>query len=158
MNKEQQKALKNLVRLNLDAREGYKTAAENSNDSLLNTFFDECSLERQTYAEKLANAANIDIKDVSTDLQADLHRFWMDVKTSSQKFNAKAVLKECERGEKHAIKEYDKVLNEIDLPGELRSDLENQRRDIESKFEHILDLEDNYDDTDDNKNRETPVP
>ncbi|GAA0893796.1 PA2169 family four-helix-bundle protein [Fulvivirga kasyanovii] len=158
MNKDLEKNIKKLVKINLDAHEGYKTAADNVNDNLLNTFLSQCAKDRKSYALSLAREINIEPDEISTHFKADLHRVWMDLRTSPQKFNAKTVLKECERGEKHAVEAYDDVVKENKYPASLEKQIRLQRDEINNKFDRIREMEKEYDLKDDMRNQQTSVP
>lgn len=158
MEKNLEKNIKKLVRVNLDAHEGYKTAADNTNDSLLNTFLNQCAKDRKAYALDLAKAINLAPEKTGTDFMADLHRVWIDLKTSSQKFNAKAVLNECERGEKHALDAYNDAAEDNGYPASVEKLIKIQQEDINSKYERVRKLKKEYDLKDDSRNQQTPVP
>lgn len=159
MEKQHKKAIKKLIQVNLDAYAGYKDAAELSDDSLLKTFFNKCALDRKSYAENLARGLEkSEVDDIGTDLKADLHRMWIDLKTASQEFNSKTLLSECGRGEKHAIAVYEEVLQNEEYPPETKSAILFQKNDIISKYDQIKKLKDDFEDNDNLLNRQTPVP
>jgi uncharacterized protein (TIGR02284 family) len=144
-----------LMRVNLDAFEGYRTASENTNDSRITTFFEEAALQRKEFAQHWAS--HLENPKYGTDIRADLHRVWMNLKTMRQKYNSSAVIAECERGEKHALKEYEKV-QEYLLPDEVLQQIERQKRDIQKNLEQLNAMKEDYDDKDFNRNNDTPVP
>lgn len=159
MKEELQKDIVKLIRLNMDAYEGYKSAAENTNDSLLNTFFNKCALDRKSYAESLGKEINFnDLNKLDTDLKADFHRVWLDIKTADKKIDSKAVLEECARGEKYAIDTYNTVIENAQYPPALQSSIVFQKNDIVSKYDQVQKLKNEFKDNDDQLNRQTPVP
>ncbi|UII31021.1 PA2169 family four-helix-bundle protein [Fulvivirga ulvae] len=158
MERNTEQNIKKLVRVNLDAFEGYKTAADNVNDSLLNTFLNQCSNDRKNYATALAEEINITPEEISTHFKADLHRVWIDLKTSPQRFSAKTVLRECKRGEKYTIETYDDIIAGGSYPPTLEEQIKYQRSEIISKYNRIIEMEKEYDQKDDKRNKQTSVP
>ncbi|MBL3658355.1 PA2169 family four-helix-bundle protein [Fulvivirga sediminis] len=148
--------IQTLIKINVEANEGYRTAASCVNDGLLSTFLNNNAIKRKEFAAKLMEKAKL--KEVKSGLSSDLHKVWMEIKSAPKKFNGKAVLEECEKGEKHALKEYDKVLSGKDFPKDLADILEIQKREIKSNLEEISSLKKEQKEEDANRNRETPVP
>jgi uncharacterized protein (TIGR02284 family) len=144
-----------LMKVNLDAFEGYRTAAENTNDSRITTFFEQAALQRKEFAKYWA--ANLDNPSYKTDLKADFHRVWMNIKTGRNKYNASAILNECKRGEEHALDQYQQ-LREVDLPKDVQEVLDKQKRDIEAALQQIHNMKKDYEEKDHDRNNDTPVP
>ncbi|UII26279.1 PA2169 family four-helix-bundle protein [Fulvivirga maritima] len=152
---EENKNLKKLIQVNVEANEGYRTAASHANDGLLSTFLNNKALKRKQFAEALMKESKIE--DVKSGLSSDLHKVWMDIKSAPKKFNGNIILDECEKGEKHALNEYEKVLSGKDFPQELADILNTQKREIEGDLNEIRSYKKEQQKVDDEKNRATPV-
>lgn len=142
------------MKVNLDAFEGYRTATENTTDSRITTFFEQTALQRKEFAKYWA--AHLDNPSYKTDFKADLHRVWMNIKTGRQKYNASAILEECQRGEEYALEEYEKI-REYNLPEEIKETLDQQKRDVEMALSQIHDMKADYEEKDHDRNNDTPV-
>ena len=140
-----------LMKVNLDAFEGFRTASDNSNDKRLTTVFDQTALERKKFARYWAS--RLDDPSYKTDLKADLHRFWMDLKTGSMKFQATRILKECKKGEKHALKTYEE-LEKSDLGSEELEELNQQKRQIAAMLDQLDDLLNTFEKRDTDRNQD----
>ncbi len=143
-----------LMQVNLDAYEGYKTAADNANDNRITTFFSESALQRKEFAKYWAS--HLDDPSYKTDLKADLHRVWIDLKAARNKFDATSILRECQRGEKYALKKYKKVEDQH-LDNESADRLANQKREIEAKLDQIRIMIEEFEYRDFDRNNDTPV-
>jgi len=73
-----------------------------------------------------------------------LHRGWVAVRTALTKYDDKAVLEECERGEDTALSRYRKALKNENLPGDLRQLIERQQAGAKRNHDQIKALRDAY--------------
>lgn len=154
MSNQTKEVSKKLMQLNLDAFEGYETAADNANDSRITTFFNEAALERKGFAEYWA--AHLDDPSYKTGLKADLHRVWIDLKTGRQKYDATSILRECQRGEKYALKKYQEISDE-NLEEKEAHQLKEQQKEIEAKLDQIRIMIEEFEYKDFDRNNDTPV-
>lgn len=112
-NKQSVKIISELIEVCRDGERGYKKASEKVEDSELRTILYRLSQQRALFRSELEN--NL-IKDFGVEAKEDdslaskLHRGWMDFKSGLSAKDTKAVLEECERGEKHAIEKYTEAL------------------------------------------------
>ena len=156
MRSHEQKTIEKLIKLNVDALGGYRTAAGNTNDTILNTFFNSAALERKGFVRELVKYT--DNNKVKADTKGGLHHLWMNLKSSTQEFHAKSILKECARGEKYALDTYQKIIDEKQYPESLEHMVTTQRDAIASKYNQIIAYIEQYKALDDTRNRQTPVP
>ncbi|NJB82789.1 ferritin-like domain-containing protein [Wenyingzhuangia aestuarii] len=122
-----------LLEKNYDAEKGYRNAIENVQNEELKKFFSKKSSERSSFAQDLKTeiASFNQDADQSGSVLGDIHRVWMDLKSTFSSNNDEAVLEEAIRGEKAAIEEYNSVLSETALPKSTKTLLESQKRKIE---------------------------
>ncbi len=73
-----------------------------------------------------------------------MHRGWVAVRTALTKYDDKAVLEECERGEDAALARYRKALKHDSLPADVRSLIERQMQGAQRNHDQIKALRDAY--------------
>lgn len=100
--------LNHLVRINKDAEAGFFTAAENIQNSELETLFSKYAKHHAKFAAELQ--AEIErlggtYSDSGT-LGGALHRGWLDLKSTLSGHSAAAILTSCETGEDSAEAAY----------------------------------------------------
>lgn len=107
-------ALNELVTINNDRIEGYKTAAEETDEQDLKTLFfgfirtsQQCKTELEGEVRRL----NGEVAE-GTMVSGKFFRVWMDVKAAITGKDRKAILDSCEFGEDAAVKTYQHVLKE----------------------------------------------
>lgn len=123
-------ALKDLYQLLGDSVKGYREAASQVKSPELKVFMSNLSAERATLKQDLGQAVHRlspdhDKLDEGT-LKGDLHRAWMDIREALSSSSDRAVLDECHRGEDFLVDRYRTVLDDEDIPGELRVLLRKQ--------------------------------
>ncbi len=141
--KELIKHLNGLLEKNNDAVRGYQEAAEEVKNPSLKTFLDRNANTRQSFAHDLKQevvSLGGDPED-DTSVSADIHRGWINLKTALSGNDEEAVLEECIRGEEAALKEYDKVMKDYEIPQGLRSKMQNQRDQIQQAHTELQSLE-----------------
>jgi uncharacterized protein (TIGR02284 family) len=126
--------IKDLIIINNDRYEGYKTAAEETKDADLKAMFTEFSLQSKTFSEELRNylPANEDQPNSDeTKNSGKLYRVWMDIKAAVTGNDRKAILSSCEYGEDHAKKHYNEAVEHPeDIPAEALQIVQRQRTEI----------------------------
>ncbi len=138
--------LKDIIRKNNDAREGYAKAAEHAERAHFKNYFRKKSQERARFNEELQGGIGNYVADFKGDTSflGNIHRGWMDLKAMFSSNDEESMLEEALRGDKNAVKEYDDVLEES-LPMDLRDLLMTQRSKIQSDIENNDRLEDKVD-------------
>ena len=142
-NKELIKHLNELLEKNNDAVRGYEEAAEKVTTPSLKTFLQRNASTRRSFAQDLKQevvSLGGNPKD-DTSVAADLHRGWIDFKSALSGHDDESILEECIRGEKAALKEYDGVIKDYDIPQGLRSKLQDQRNQIQQANNELKSLE-----------------
>ena len=119
--------LNNLIETCKDGEQGFRTAADGVKKSDLKTLFLTYSQQRAQFAGELQN----EVLRIGGDpektgsVAATLHRGWLDIKSAVTGEDEGAIIRECERGEDSAVRNYEDALKE-DLPANIRSIIEQQ--------------------------------
>ncbi|MES2565610.1 MAG: PA2169 family four-helix-bundle protein [Bacteroidota bacterium] len=110
-------AVRDLIIINNDRTEGYKTAASETKETDLQALFNRFSEQSRGFASELRQFIT-DSDDMpkhdETKNTGKLYRVWMDVKAAITANDRKAVLSSCEFGEDKAKQTYKDVLSDID--------------------------------------------
>jgi uncharacterized protein (TIGR02284 family) len=134
METKQATAIKDLIVINNDRYEGYKTAAEETKDPDLKTMFSEFSQQSKSFSEELRRflpAGESEPARDETKASGKLYRVWMDIRAAVTGNDRKNILASCEYGEDHAKKHYnDAVENSNDIPAEAMQTIQRQRAEI----------------------------
>lgn len=134
--------LNNLIETCKDGQQGFQTAAEGVKRSDLKTLFSAYSTQRAQFAGELQN----EVLRIGGDPEktgstaAALHRGWIDIKSAVTGEDESAVISECERGEDSAVRNYKDAL-EADLPGDIRTIVEQQYTQVQEAHDRIRSLE-----------------
>lgn len=142
-NKELIKELNDIIVRNNDASKGFRTAADNVKSKDLKTIFEDCSTQRNTFADEIQGIVRSlggEPKD-HTSTESKLHRTWMDLKSSLSSDNDESILEACITGEKAAVKEYDKFLDKSGISTDIRSRIDAQRSMVKRTLEEVRELE-----------------
>jgi len=117
-----------------DGEEGYQEAAENVKDVELKSLFLAQSRQRGEFAMEIDREIRTlgGDPDNGTSLGADLHRAWINIKSTFSSNDDKATVQECQRGDQEALNNYNSVLQETDLIASSRELLLRQKQSIES--------------------------
>lgn len=142
-NKEVVKVLNELLTRNYDAEKGYQKAAEDIDNSLLKDFFKDYSVQRYDFGHEIKDEINRlgaePDKGASTASKA--HRSWIDLKSLLTGKDAEAVIKECVRGERKALDDYEDALRRNDLPPTSREVVQRQHDKIQNAVERLNQIE-----------------
>ncbi len=135
--------LNDLLEKNYDSEKGYQLAEEKVDDPRLKEIFKSRSQNRYDHGHEL----KAEIKkygespDKGTSIKGDIHRSWMNIKSSLSSNKEEAILEEAIRGEKAAVENYDEVIGEADIPATTKELLTKQRDHIKSALEEVKKLE-----------------
>jgi uncharacterized protein (TIGR02284 family) len=137
------KKLNALLEKNYDAEAGYKTAKDQVENAQLKSFFEGQAQERYNFGHELkAELKSFGQEpDKGTSVTGDLHRAWMNIKSTFSSDNAESILEEALRGEKAAVDEYNEILNETSLPPSTKSVLTKHRDNIQNSVNKVAALE-----------------
>lgn len=139
--------IKHLLHIANDGKEGYKTAADDSDSAELKALFTTYSIQRSEFEmelKSLLRQLGADSDNESGGPLGAIHRVWMDIKTAITGNDNHAILDACITGEKAAIEAYDKVLTDTSLTQEMRETLTSQRADISECLRNVQTLEQQY--------------
>lgn len=121
-----------LLEKTYDAEKGYKKAAENTDNMVLKTFFENKSKQRYDFGHQLKEELKSFGQKIEKggSITGATHRAWMDVKSLASSDTGEAMLEEAIRGEKAAVKEYKEVLADSTLPRSTAAILTQQMNQI----------------------------
>lgn len=139
--------LNDLVMINNDRIEGYKTAIEDSKDrdTDLHSIFNDMMAESREYVSELSAHITERGGEVATDTtnMGKIYRAWMDVKTAISGHDRKSVLAACEFGEDAAQKAYKTALeSDEDLDPECRELIQRQKNSLRQSHDKIKAMRD----------------
>lgn len=141
--------LEDLYKTLQDGRQGFDTAAdklqEEGHGDIASRFRD-FSSQRQRLAGELVNEAgnsgiDIDVESGDGTAAGALHRGWISMKDALTGDDAHAILAAAERGEDHAVKEFQKALDE-DLPAAVKALVDKQAMEVRSAHDTVRELRD----------------
>ena len=135
--------LNDLIQTCKDGEDGFKTAAEHTNDLELKGLFHQYSAQRSELARELqTRVRNLgENPEKSGSVSASLHRGWLDLKSAISSDKPHALLAECERGEDIAVKAYREALDEY-VDGATRELIRRQYGLIQATHDRIKQLRD----------------
>jgi uncharacterized protein (TIGR02284 family) len=135
-----------LIVINNDRYEGYKTAASEAKDADLKSLFNEFSLQSKGFADELrkfVGSADDQPKRDETKNTGKLYRAWMDMKAAVTANDRKAILSSCEFGEDTAKKHYqDAIENPEDVSSEAMTVIRKQNSEILKSHDKIKAMRD----------------
>ena len=126
--------LNKLLTRNHDAEKGYQVAADSVKDNELKTLFLAQSRQRGEFAQEIEREIRAlgGEPDNGTSLASDLHRAWINIKSTISSNDDKATVQECHRGDQEAVDNYNAVLQETDLVASTRELLLRQKQSIDT--------------------------
>lgn len=134
--------LNRLLEKNLDAEKGYRFSSENVKDPQLKAFFAERAEERYDFIHQLKTEIRDfgEAPEEESSLAGDVHRTWMNLKTTFSPNRAHTTLEEAEKGEKAAVNEYEDILNDPEIPAGTANILAKQKNDIVAALNKVKSL------------------
>ncbi|MEH6764967.1 MAG: PA2169 family four-helix-bundle protein [Aequorivita antarctica] len=136
--------LQDLLEKNYDAEKGFTKAMKDAKNQNLKRFLQNQAAQRSRFATELDQQIrnlNEQPKE-SGSLTGNLHRTWIDIKSSVAGNTDEAVLEECIRGEKASWKEYEEKLQKQNFPSNISGLLKNQATEIHNTLNRVKTLED----------------
>ncbi|MES2731980.1 MAG: PA2169 family four-helix-bundle protein [Bacteroidota bacterium] len=130
--------LEDLIEINNDGNEGYKTAADDIDNPAYKTLFYSYAQQRATFAAELKREAELLGRDPDSDesFLGAIHRGWINIKSAFTSGGSEAILAECETGDKAALETYEEVLAEP-LPANIESLVRAQHQSILEAYTKI---------------------
>lgn len=119
---------------------GYEKAMENVKSPEYKSLFQQYAQQSRSFEEELRPFSDKNPEEVGTRMKGDAWRFWMDIKGAMASDNDEAMLKASIGGEEAAIDKYEEVLQDTELPINLRSRLSEQLTEIRSAHGNLVRL------------------
>lgn len=104
--------LNDLIRIVEDSHEGYRQAAESSEDGDLKSLFNDLAAQRGAIVRELQRlvASEGGAPDIGGTMIGGAHRFFLELRTTVLGRDRAAVLAEVERGEEECMRRYQQAL------------------------------------------------
>ncbi|RAJ95995.1 uncharacterized protein (TIGR02284 family) [Larkinella arboricola] len=136
--------LNTLLTRTRDGERGYQEAAENVKDTELKSLFLAQSRQRGEFAMEIDREVRTlgGDPETTTSLVADLHRAWINIKSTITGHSDKAIVEECKRGDGQALDDYQEILKNTSLMASTRELLLRQKERIESAHASMARLAD----------------
>jgi uncharacterized protein (TIGR02284 family) len=137
--------INDLIIINNDRYEGYKTAAEETKDADLKSMFNEFSMQSKGFSEELRKFSSSDDqpKRDETKNTGKLYRVWMDIKSAVTAKDRKAILSSCEFGEDVAKKHYQEAIEHPEgVPSEALEIIRRQSSAIQKGHDRVKAMRD----------------
>ena len=123
-----------------DRIEGYQRAASESKDTALRGYYQQLAAQSQLFAGKL----NTYLRDkdhtteTGTTLKGKLYRAWMETKAALTGYDEKAILGSNVYGEQWAITAYEDALDNKNITGALRKEIQRQYAQSKKTYYRLL--------------------
>ncbi len=143
LSEETKTVLQELLQMNIDSRDGFRYAAQQTDNLTLISLFDKLASERDAQGQELSACLTINDEEPNRtgSFAASLHRSWMAVREAFTSNNEYTVLAEAERGEDTIKQAYEAALK--DHPGTAMNDvLQRQYRQVKMAHDRVRDLRD----------------
>lgn len=136
--------LNDLVIINNDRIEGYKTAEKETEDADLKLLFNGLAAESRKFKTELTDeisklGGNV---ETGTKTSGKLYRAWMDIKSALSGKDRKTILSSCEFGEDAALEEYEDVLKSDELSMEGRGLIIKQKSELQASHDKVKAMRD----------------
>jgi uncharacterized protein (TIGR02284 family) len=134
--------LNSLIAICKDGEMGYADAAASEGDQVLKEVFETLKKQRAGFAAELAQEYHRlggDREKMGT-WMGKIHRGWMSLEAALKIRDAQQILKECARGERAAMKQYEEALAG-EMPAETRTLLDKQCTLIKESYSRIRALQ-----------------
>ena len=133
------KVLNSLIETTLDSANGYKEAAENSNNPQFKTMFAERSQRRMDLGRRLQDEVRSFGGEPETDqsMLGKAHNKFVDLKRAVTSGSDKSVIDEVERGEDVIKAKFEHAVRDDDLPSTVREIVTTAYTSIKSDHDEI---------------------
>lgn len=121
---------------------GYEKARDNVESPEYKSLFERYAAQSRSFEHELAPYSDRTPEEAGTRTKGDLWRFWMDIKDALTADSDEAMLKASITGEEAAIDQYQDVLEDQDLPTDLRVRLDKQLIEIRAAHGNLVRLRD----------------
>lgn len=137
--------IKDLIIINNDRYEGYKTASKEARESELDlkSMFDRFSSQSSQFGSELRRFIPAEESpDGETLTSGKIYRAWMDVRATLSTNDRKAILSSCEYGEDVALSAYKSALDEGEISEEIRITIRKQKEEIQEAHNMVKAMRD----------------
>ncbi|HEY0435229.1 MAG TPA: PA2169 family four-helix-bundle protein [Phenylobacterium sp.] len=133
------KVLNSLIETTLDSANGYKEAAENTQEERLRTLFSERAQRRRELAGQLQQEVRSFGGEPEDDqsMLGKMHNKFVDLKNAITGGSEKAVIDEVERGEDVIKGKFEHALSDDDLPPQCREVVSRAAQQIRAEHDEI---------------------
>lgn len=143
---EQKDAVNDLIEINIDSGNGFREAAENFDSPGYTKLFTEMATEREGFARELQEelARHGEKFETSGSVKAQLHRWWIDLRSKMASDDDYQVLDEATRGEDAIVEAYEERVSKL-TGTEVSAKVAEQHRciaDGRRRITQLRDLED----------------
>lgn len=122
---------------------GYQKAIEHADDPEAASLFEEYKSQSIDFENELRPFSDVSPEEAGTRVIGDIWHYWMDLKSALSSNTTESMIGACITGEKAAIRNYNDVLDDEDLPDDLREILSRQLELIEVACENLEQIRDN---------------
>lgn len=131
--------LNELLEKNYDAEKGYKKAADDVKNPTLSSFFKDYANQRYNFGHELKSEIRRlgGEPDKGSSVASNLHRTWIDIKSTFTGKDPEAVVEECIRGERAALDDYEDTLRDTKLPSSSRELVQRQHDQIQAAVNRL---------------------
>jgi uncharacterized protein (TIGR02284 family) len=133
--------LNDLIETCKDGQEGFRTCAEAVKNPQLKGYFEQkaerCRLGAAQLQQKVRELGGDPERGSS--MSGQLHRFWVNIRSTIAGMDEHAILDECERGENAAKRAYEDALQQ-DLPADVRTMIGKQYREVKMNHDSVRDM------------------
>ncbi len=133
--------VKDLIIINNDRYEGYKTASEETKEADLKVLFNTYSIQSNEFSGELRRfvpSGEDQPKHDETKNAGKLFRVWMDIKAAVTSNDRKAILNSCEFGEDAAKRHYEDALeNPEEISAEALQIIRKQSEELRKAHDRI---------------------
>lgn len=136
-------AVNSLIKTTVDSIDGYRSAAEDAENTQFQAIFFERANERQHVADDLRQHVRTlggDPQDDDGSLLAGAHRAFMDLKDAVTGSDDTAVINEVERGEDHIKAKFEAALEDGNIGAETRNIIGKCYDSVKSGHDQMRDL------------------
>lgn len=134
--------LNDLIKTTIDSVDGYRSAAEDAENSEYRSIFFDRANERSAVADQLQAYVRELGGEPNTDgsIAAGAHRAFMDLKSAITGNDDKAVVAEVERGEDLIKHKFEEAMSDSDISPETRSVIDRAYKSVKEGHDQMSDL------------------
>ncbi|TSB01700.1 PA2169 family four-helix-bundle protein [Sphingorhabdus contaminans] len=134
--------LNDLIKTTIDSVDGYRSAAEDAEQSQYRSIFFDRANERKTVTEELQSRVRTLGGEPTTDgsVLAGAHRAFLDLKSAITGNDDNAIIAEVERGEDHIKHKFEEALIDRDFSPETRAVIERCYQSVKQGHDQMSNL------------------